>query len=322
MADGLPDREQDTAAPARRGSTERVRESLLERILSVPWGFRLLFAIVLLAIVGVLDTVTGPEISFSIFYLIPVVFACWFLSRGTGAFVAIVGAGVWAYLEIKTGRPYSAAWIPLWNSGVRLGFFLVFNELVDAVRRAHMRERALSRTDSLTGLANVRVFEEHAYRLIAESRRSKRAFTLAYADLDKFKQVNDELGHSEGDRVLRMVAAAIKQNVRVTDFVARLGGDEFAILMPDTGVEQARVTLGRVAAAVGGSVKGRWAVGATFGAVTFCEPPDDVDFAVRQADALMYRGKGEGRGRLLQATWPLPDADGQRPSERSTTAST
>jgi diguanylate cyclase (GGDEF)-like protein len=108
----------------------------------------------------------------------------------------------------------------------------------------------------------------------------------------------------EGDRLLRTVATLIENSLRTTDVVARLGGDEFGLLMPDTGVEQAKKSFQRAAAAIADGVEGRWAVGATFGAVTFSEPPDDVDAAVLRADALMYRGKAEGRGRILQATWP------------------
>ena len=277
---------------------------LAERMSEVPAALRLVIAIGLVAVVGVLDIATGAEVSFSIFYLVPVAFAGSLLSRRAGALVAVLSAAVWGYLEIRTGRPYSAAWIPIWNSVVRLGFFLLVNELITAARDAHLRERALSRTDAVTGIANARVFEEHVSRVIAEGRRYARPFTITYIDLDRFKRVNDELGHSEGDRVLRSVAGLIAAGSRTTDTVARLGGDEFGILMPETGVEQARLVLDRIAAAVAAGASRQRAVGATFGAVTFTTPPDDVDAAVHEADTLMYRGKSEGRGRTLQAVWP------------------
>jgi len=254
----------------------------------------------------VLDTATGSEISFSIFYLVPVSFAGAFISRRAGVVFAVLSAVTWGYLEVWTGRGYSAAWIPYWNSAVRLGFFLLVNELIERLRRAHARQRALAREDSLTGIANARVFEECAHRTIGQSRRSGRPFSIAYVDLDRFKQVNDRYGHSEGDELLRAVAQLIEGGVRSTDVVARLGGDEFGILMPDTEVRQARVALDRVAAAIADGAGGRWTVATTIGAVTFTEPPEDVDRAVREADALMYRGKAEGRGRVLQATWPEP----------------
>lgn len=122
--------------------------------------------------------------------------------------------------------------------------------------------------------------------------------------MDRFKQVNDGLGHAEGDRVLRTVAKLIAHSARATDVVARLGGDEFGILMPETGLEQARVSLERVAAALATGATGHYSVGATLGAMTFTEPPEDVAFAVHLADTLMYRAKAGGRGRILQDTWP------------------
>ena len=291
-------------AAARRQHAAGFYPGWVERLVAIPPVVRLGMAIALVAVVGGLDMASGSEVSLSIFYLIPVAFAGLVLGRRAGTLVAALAAAVWGYLDITTGRAYEVGWVPFWNSAVRLGFFLIVNELLIEARRAHMAERALSRTDPVTGIANARVFEEHANRVAADSRRHKRPFTIAYIDLDRFKQVNDGLGHSEGDRVLRAVGAAIIGGTREVDTVARLGGDEFGILMPDTGADQARASLERIAADVARVASGRWAVGATVGAVTFTEPPDTVDWAVSQADALMYRGKAEGRGRILQATWP------------------
>jgi diguanylate cyclase (GGDEF)-like protein len=278
----------------------------VERAGKLPPALLLGAAIALVAVVGVLDAASGPETALSIFYLIPVAVAGGLLSRSSGALVSLLAAGVSGYVEIMAGRPYSAAWIAYYDTGVRLGFFLIVNELIHEAHVAHLREQALSRIDPITGLANARVFEEYVNRAIVECRRNGRQFTIVYVDLDRFKQVNDRFGHSEGDEALRTVAAAMRDSLRATETVARLGGDEFGILMPDTGLEQARASLGRVAAAVSRASTSRWGLGATLGAVTFTEPPDDVDGAVRQADALMYRGKAAGRGRVLQAAWPNP----------------
>jgi diguanylate cyclase (GGDEF)-like protein len=305
-----------------RGGTRPVVSIWGDWLLSLPLAVRVLLSMVLLVCVAVLDTATGSEASFSIFYLVPVSFAGAFISRRTGFVLAILSAATWGYFEITTGHAYSAAWIAYWNSAVRLGFFLLINELIERLRRAHARQRTLAREDSLTGIANERVFKEYTHRTIALSRRSGRPFSVAYVDLDRFKQVNDEFGHSAGDELLRTVALLIAAGLRSTDMVARLGGDEFGILLPDTEAEQARVTLERIAAAIADEVRGHWAVGATIGAVTFTQPPEDADFAVREADALMYRGKAEGRGRILYATWPEPGLGVSGSSACPTTAST
>ncbi len=290
-----------------RSVTDRRDESFSEwgsRLALSPVSVRLVLSLLLLSLTAAVDYVTGSEISCSVFYVAPVAFAGALVSRRAGAALAVASAVLWTYFEITTGRGFSAAWIPYWNGGVRLAFFLIINELMGRLRRAHMRERELARTDALTGIANARVFEEHVDRAMAQSRRSARAFTVAYIDLDRFKAVNDEYGHAEGDRVLRTVSALIRDAARATDVVARLGGDEFGILMPDTDAEQGRVPLERIGAAIGADAGSRWGVGATIGAVTFGEPPETADYAVRQADALMFRGKAEGRGSILQATWP------------------
>jgi diguanylate cyclase (GGDEF)-like protein len=296
------------------GRIEEMLARWARRIASAPASARYVLAVLGVGNVALLDHLTGAEISFSVFYLLPVSFAAWFISRRAGWTVAVVSAGVWGYLDIATGHGYAAAWIPYWNSAVRFGFFVLVTELINRLRAAHFRERALSRTDSLTGIANARVFEEYAGRTIAQSRRSHDPFSITYVDLDFFKLVNDEFGHSEGDKVLRAVAGVIADNVRETDIVARLGGDEFAILMPETRADEAHVTLERVAAALSDEIRERWAVGATFGTVTFVSPPPDVDSAVRQADALMYQGKEAGRGRIVEATWPTAPGDDDSPA--------
>jgi diguanylate cyclase (GGDEF)-like protein len=253
--------------------------------------------------VALLDDLTGGEISFSVFYLIPVLFAGAFISRTMGRLTAFAGAAIWGYLEVVE-RTYSAMWIPVWNSGVRLIFFLAINELVYIARAAHAREREYSRRDSLTGIANGRVFAERVEQAIVQSRRDSRPFTIAYVDLDHFKQVNDSYGHSEGDTLLRVVAEIIQGDLRAVDLVARLGGDEFGLLLTETDIDGVRTTLSRVAESLRRETGERWGVGATFGAVTFKEPPPDVDSAVKAADNLMYRGKAEGRGSIRYITWP------------------
>jgi len=285
-------------------SRDRNGKTGANRLLALPVAMRVLLSVTLLACVAVLDIVTGSELGFSIFYLVPVSFAGALLSRKVGVVLAILSAATWGYLEFKTGRTFSAAWIPYWNSAVRLGFFLIVNEFIARLRQAYAKQRTLVREDPLTGIANVHVFEEHLHQTIALSGRSGRPFTVAYVDLDRFKHVNDEFGHSEGDRLLRAVALLLRDGVRRTDVVARLGGDKFGILMPDTELEQAQATFKRVAVAIAGWGGRPWAVGATIGAVTFTEPPGDVDCALREADALMDKGKAAGGGDVLQAAWP------------------
>lgn len=277
--------------------------SFAGRVTATPLLARAAACILLLVLVALLDDFTGGELSFSVFYLIPILFAGVFISRRVGGVTSLAGAAVWGFLEVAE-RVYSAAWIPLWNAGVRLIFFLAINELVYIARTALARERELSRRDSLTGVANGRVFAERLEQAIAQSKRDGQPFTIAYADLDRFKQVNDSFGHSEGDTLLRAVAETINRNLRTIDLVARLGGDEFGLLLTATGADGARTTLARIAESLKRETGGPWGVSATFGAVIFVKPPADADSAVKVADGLMYRGKSQERGTLLYMSWP------------------
>lgn len=276
----------------------------------MPALVRVGLCLFLLGFVALLDDVTGEELNFSVFYLFPVLFGALFISRNAGRLAAVAGAAIWGYLEVAS-RVYSAGWIPAWNTTVRLVFFLAINELVAVALKAHGRERARSRRDSLTGIANARLFAERVEQEVSRSRREGRPFTIAYVDLDRFKQVNDMHGHSEGDRVLRAVAETIERELRAVDTVARLGGDEFGLLLSAAGAEGAHAALSRVADSLETEIGERWDVGATFGVVTFLEPPADVNSAVRLADDLMYRGKSQERGSVVQMTWPTDYAGEQ-----------
>ena len=283
-----------------------------DRLRALPLPVRVALVLLLLALIAALDNLTGGEISFSIFYLAPVIAAGSLISSGTGRLVALASAAVWGYLEIRFGRPYSHPLIAYWNSLIRLGFFLLVNELFAQLHRAHLHERVLARMDSLTGIPNARVFVDRVERAIARSRRAGSPFTIAFVDLDRFKQVNDAFGHSEGDSLLHALAQHIQSGLRSTDSVSRMGGDEFGILLPDTALDQAAAVLGRVARRIEEGVASRWMVAATIGAVTFGQPPESADSAIRAADELMYEGKARGRGCLLQATWPAtPERAGE-----------
>lgn len=262
-------------------------------------------AVLGIAFLAALDYLTGSEVSFSIFYMGPVLFATWFAGRVPGLVISIVAALTWMAIDLAAGGTYSNAAIPVWNMIVRLGFFVIASYLLDGVQVAHALERELSRTDSLTGIANGRQFFERANVELARARRSGRPITLAYVDLDNFKQVNDSLGHSAGDELLQAIARELTTRFRTTDVVARLGGDEYGVLLPETDYEQAAVVLAKVRDGVFSAIaSGGWPVTQTVGAVTFLEPPESVDEMLQAADTVMYEGKRAGRDRVVHVRQP------------------
>jgi diguanylate cyclase (GGDEF)-like protein len=120
------------------------------------------------------------------------------------------------------------------------------------------RMELLSRSDPLTGMLNRRSFDESLAAQLAHARRYKRGGALLIADLDRFKQINDEFGHAAGDEALRTVSRVLAENLRETDvvgrdeggLVARLGGDEFALLLPETDAAGAEAVGERLVAAL------------------------------------------------------------------------
>ncbi len=193
-------------------------------------GICLLIALVL----GFLDYITGYELSFSVFYLLPVAIAAWYIGLEAAVLVSCASAATWQISNYLAGEVFSSPAIPFWNAITRLGFFLVVSILFTRLRKALDHERSLARIDFLTGVLNSRAFDQIAAAEIQRSDRYGHPLTLAYLDLDNFKTINDEFGHSTGDELLKTVAVTIHDNLRSSDYVARLGGDEFAILMTET----------------------------------------------------------------------------------------
>ena len=248
------------------------------------------------ALLGVANYLSGPDVSFLIFYTAPVFLVAWYVGRGAGLLMCAASALSWLLAALGTFDHYASPLTVYWNVAVRLGFMLILAHIASAFKKSLEQEREVARTDFLTGAFNGRYFDELAAAEIARARRHNHPFTVAFMDVDDFKLVNDRQGHSAGDRLLRVVADTLRRDVRVVDAVARLGGDEFAVLMPETGAESAEVVVRRVrrrlleAARAGG-----WPVTFSVGVVTWEEPPDTVDEMLRAADEQRDAAKRQGK---------------------------
>jgi diguanylate cyclase (GGDEF)-like protein/PAS domain S-box-containing protein len=159
--------------------------------------------------------------------------------------------------------------------------------------------------DLLTGLPNRRAFHNHLKVLIDHSKSSSSAVGLLFIDLDKFKEVNDTLGHENGDVLLQQVSARLQTLLRSTDFVARLGGDEFAFLLRGD-LNEAREKAIRVAQRIVENLQitvptpyGTINVGCTVGVAVCPVDADEPRGLLALADRLMYIGKKSGRNRLV-----------------------
>ncbi|MEQ9569028.1 MAG: GGDEF domain-containing response regulator, partial [Longimicrobiales bacterium] len=155
--------------------------------------------------------------------------------------------------------------------------------------------RSLSLIDDLTGLYNRRGFTELGEQYMKLAWRSGRAITLVYLDIDRFKSINDTLGHLVGDRALRRVADILRATFRRSDIVARLGGDEFAVLALETTGEPAEWLAQRLREGVSmhnASSREPFRLAASVGvARSMGEQQVDLEDLLAQADAAMYREK-------------------------------
>lgn len=160
-----------------------------------------------------------------------------------------------------------------------------------------------ARHDDLTGLPNRLLFKERLSREIAFAQRENRKLALLYIDLDRFKSINDSLGHSAGDQLLEESAQRLRHCIRESDTAARLGGDEFAIILPDIpGVPSASTVAANVLRAFSGpfTVAGQENyVSASIGITIFPTDGRDSEDLLRKADTAMYRAKDLGGGRFV-----------------------
>ncbi|WIM07009.1 MAG: GGDEF domain-containing protein [Candidatus Nitricoxidivorans perseverans] len=155
-----------------------------------------------------------------------------------------------------------------------------------------MRESRLAREDALTQLPNRREFHERGLQVFAQAQRQGASFTAVFIDLDRFKEINDTLGHDTGDALLTAVARIIREQVRASDIPARLGGDEFALLLPNMNAEAASVYVEKLRKRLGAAMTEKgWPVTFSIGVASYKVAPQDFDIMVKQADALMYEGR-------------------------------
>jgi diguanylate cyclase (GGDEF)-like protein len=279
------------ALPGVRVALERWRASPLAVALTAGVG---------LVLVGVVDYVTGIEIRIFPLYFLPLMLAAWHLRRRTTLLFALAADAIWLASLYAGGREYTHAYVWPINFLTQGSAFLLVSLLVGGLRAAIGRERALARSDALTGLPNRLGFREPAGAVVELCHRHGRAVTLAYLDLDNFKRANDTLGHAHGDALLKTTARTLSQNLRSMDIAGRLGGDEFVVLLPETGAEAAQGVLERIRSGLAEDAEFRLcAVTASIGAVAFDAAPGALEAILAAADRLMYEVKKSSKNRVL-----------------------
>lgn len=225
------------------------------------------------------------------------------------------GAGMFGSVGEFMLRQRAGAQIPIELKALDLGvhdgthYFGAFIEDLRPRRRLEARHAELlarlehqALTDPLTEIANRRAFEAEASQMAARAQRTNTDVAVGIADIDHFKNINDDHGHPVGDVVLREIARRMIEAARATDFVARIGGEEFGLLFPDTAADMAVSVAQRIresieASPIDGGEGQLLEATISIGLATL-EPGMTLEEALAAADCALYKAKNSGRNRV------------------------
>jgi len=209
----------------------------------------------------------------------------WVIERSDNAGILLI---------VKSGKQLSKDQVDIINDSLTI--------LSDSVQRALDYEDLFRRAshDALTGLSNRRVFEERIDGMMDSARRYAKPLTMLSMDLDKFKDINDNLGHLAGDEVLKAVAGELQSAVRSSDLLVRMGGDEFILVLDNTDKASARILAERLCRAVDSldiwaDVKAK--LGISIGLAQL-EDDETLHQWLERADDILYHAKAEGRSQV------------------------
>lgn len=252
----------------------------------------LLIGLLGIAGVGAVNYLYGSCLSFASLSLAPIVLVTWFAGYRWALYLSAIALGMTLSVDYTSARMCGHLYQHLWNETVLFGAFILIAYLISRLKHYLGLERSQARIDHLTGVPNRLAFYEAANSEIIRAIRWRRPLSVAFLDIDNFKKINDNLGHHEGDRLLRQTAHIIRENLRGSDYISRLGGDEFVILLPETDAYMAERVVEKIRGNLFHIIENyNRAIGYSIGVVTFKEPPPSVDEMLKQADQAMYEIK-------------------------------
>jgi diguanylate cyclase (GGDEF)-like protein len=214
----------------------------------------------------------------------------------------------------KNGETY-AAWetidLVCDAQGLVSRYIVLFSDITP-LNESHSRLHYLAHHDCLTGLSNRLLFWARLEQSVAKAQRHGRCVALLYLDLDRFKQINDRLGHSGGDQLLKLVAERLQGKVRREDTIARLGGDEFALIIEELSESQDAMAL---ATELGSEIRKPMIIegesvcpSCSFGIAIYPHDGQSPESLYKVADARMYQMKHSKRRLSTQTDQPGPVA--------------
>ncbi|MDD2898352.1 MAG: diguanylate cyclase [Desulfuromonadaceae bacterium] len=251
------------------------------------------------ALIGYMDHLTGAQVSMLMLYAVPVLLSSRYCGRIEGVIVACGAAVSWIVVNQFHKLPGDSYVIFSWNAFTRFGIFVLIAYAVSLqgkLKHALAMEALRADTDSLTGLLNKGAFRDRMEEELNRTRRYNHPLSLAFVDLDNFKQINDSQGHTRGDKLLQDVGETLRNAIRNTDIPGRIGGDEFAICFPEADEESVRKAIRKLVQALDiMTSQSGWQVTASIGVVTCVDLNETYDSLLGTADRLMYAAKEKGK---------------------------
>lgn len=256
--------------------------------------------------IGLVDYWSGPDFTFALIYLFPVSVIAWLANgRAATSIASIVTVITWTFVDYYSSR-YSIH-IPsyAWNFLSRLIIFFLFSNMLSALKRSMLTTKHLSIRDPLTNALNNRGFLELAEREVYRSKRSGKALSIVFLDVDNFKLINDTYGHNAGDKLLISIVEFLHMHTRQGDLIGRIGGDEFILLFPDADQDMARMIVNKIRGVfTNDSEKMLYPVTFSMGVLTCLEPPPSVEDMIGMADKLMYKVKTGSKNGVIFFQYP------------------
>lgn len=237
-----------------------------------------------------------------------------------GAYVRVPRLNMTAYVSV----PMTLLWshwldrnfLVFFGILVYFTFFIAVAKFISQLEEKHSRALlSQARRDPLTDLPNRLAAEEALAREIAAAQRDSGSIAILFFDLDRFKDINDSLGHAVGDQVLVEIAELLKRKLRETDILARLGGDEFLAILPDTSASQAREVAQRILSALSETLilqEHHFQISTSIGISLFPHDGDNAGVLLKCADAAMYEAKRQGRSHVALFSHALSENSRQR----------
>jgi diguanylate cyclase (GGDEF)-like protein len=241
-------------------------------------------------------TVVPNEITLLLPYILVIYFSTLLIGNRSGIFFSVLAVAFWFLSNSKMLSDLSI--VVFLNLAIKTTFVFLIFSLVRYNRKLYEQVKNLSLLDELTGLNNRRGFFTLAHYEISRLERSGESFSLLYIDIDNFKEVNDNRGHKEGDKVLREMGKIIRKTTRGIDIPSRICGDEFCIFLPNVGKAEIKEIALRVKEDFARSTEtNSWRTTLSIGSYT-CSEEYDLEVIIKKGDALMYRAKRSGKDRI------------------------